>query len=287
MTQYICHSGRFKKKQDVALPLSNRAFRYGDGFFETIRGFSTQPLLFEYHFKRIQESIKFLKLTTEKNFTEEYLHSLIEKLLNKNKLFKGSRIRIAFYRQGEGFYTPETNELEFIIEASPLADDTYRLNKKGCRIEIFPDLKVGISPLSPLKSINALPYVLAGIYKKGNNLDDCILLNDHGSLCETVNSNLFILHHDTLYTPPLHDGCVAGVMRQKVIELATNRGISLYDNISLSVNHLLDAEEVFTTNAISGIQWVGAFRDKRYFHFTASKLIMELNEWVFLPWHRR
>ncbi|MFW5656415.1 MAG: aminotransferase class IV [Bacteroidota bacterium] len=285
MNQYICDNGNFRKKEDYNISLNNRAFRYGDGFFETIRGFSTQPLLFEYHFQRIQKSLKTLKLKTGDDFNEELLQKMIEKLLTKNKLFKGARIRITFFRNGEGLYTPETNESAFIIESQAL-NDTYELNKKGLLIDVFPDIKINVSPLSFLKSINALPYVLAGVYKQEHRLDECILLNEHGSLCETISSNLFVFYNDTLYTPSLRDGCVAGVMRQKILEFAANNGITTEDTKPLTVNHLLDAEEIFITNAIMGIQWVGAFRNKRYFHFMASKLIRELNEWVFLPWRK-
>jgi hypothetical protein len=40
---------------------------------------------------------------------------------------------------------------------------------------------------------------------------------------------------------------------------------------------MLIADEVFLTNAIQGLQWVGSYRTKRYFNASIQELVRALN----------
>jgi branched-chain amino acid aminotransferase len=68
-------------------------------------------------------------------------------------------------------------------------------------------------------------------------------------------------------------------MRNKIIKIAQENRIAVYE-ISIMQNVLLGADELFLTNAIHGIRWVVAFKQKRYFNNTSKKLVEKLNEWV-------
>ena len=120
---------------------------------------------------------------------------------------------------------------------------------------------------------------MAGIFKNQKQLDDCILLNDQSHIIESINSNIFAVKNGVLYTPPIIDGCVDGVMRKKIIEIAQANRIAVYE-ISVMQNVLLGADELFLTNAIHGIRWVVAYKQKRYFNNTSKRLIEKLNELV-------
>jgi len=69
--------------------------------------------------------------------------------------------------------------------------------------------------VSAFKTLNALPYVLAGNYRKQLGVDEVILLDTHGHLAECVASNLFWLKDGMLYTPSLNTGCIGGIIRQQ------------------------------------------------------------------------
>jgi branched-chain amino acid aminotransferase len=66
-------------------------------------------------------------------------------------------------------------------------------------------------------------------------------------------------------------------MRKKIIEIAQANRIAVYE-ISIMQNVLLGADELFLTNAIFGIRWIVAYKQKRYFNNTSKKLIDKLNE---------
>ena len=83
--------------------------------------------------------------------------------------------------------------------------------------------------------------------------------------------NLFIVSNGVLYTPSLSDGCLGGVMRMQIINLALENGIKVYE-CSLNPQNLLAADELFFTNASRGVQWVVGYRTKRYTHRMALHL---------------
>jgi branched-chain amino acid aminotransferase len=80
-----------------------------------------------------------------------------------------------------------------------------------------------------------------------------------------------------LYTPGLEEGCIAGTMRMQIINLAIENKIKVYE-CAILPQHLLSADEIFITNAIRGINWIGGYRTKRYFNNMSRKLVVLLNE---------
>jgi branched-chain amino acid aminotransferase len=119
---------------------------------------------------------------------------------------------------------------------------------------------------------------MTAIAAKEKNLDDMLLTNEKGVLIESSNSNLFIVSNGVLYTPGLEDGCLAGTMRMQVINLAIQHGIKVYE-CSIMPQNLLAADEIFFTNAIRGIVWVGGYRTKRYYNSLGRKLQSFLNDY--------
>ena len=93
-----------------------------------------------------------------------------------------------------------------------------------------------------------------------------------GNIIESSSGNIFIVSNGVLYTPSLSDGCIGGVMRMQIINLAIANGIKVYE-CSLNPQNLLAADELFFTNASRGVQWVSAYRTKRYAHRMALHLV--------------
>jgi branched-chain amino acid aminotransferase len=124
-------------------------------------------------------------------------------------------------------------------------------------------------------------YLLAGIDAQNNNLDEVILLNESGRILETGMSNIFLVSGNAVFTPGIDQGCIPGIMRRFIIGLASRAGFRVNDQSSLTPAAMEDAEEVFLTNAIEGIRWVGAYRQRRYYNKTAKQLAAKLNDVAF------
>ena len=159
------------------------------------------------------------------------------------------------------------------MEVSKLDPDDVKHRKIGLIVDVYDEFKKPYSELSKLKSSNALVYVMAGLYRTRNGLDDVLLLNQEGFLCESLSSNVFIWYDKKLYTPALSEGCIDGVMRKVVIELAVDSGLEVIE-AQISPDILRAADEIFHTNAIHGVQWVMGYKQKRYFN-RVSRMLQE------------
>ena len=270
---YYCLNGQFIEKEKLSLGI-NRAFKFGDGLFETVRLVNGQAQNFSDHIERLTEGMKFLKLQFDENF-DKIIQLESEQLIRKNKQFKGGVLRIYVYRAGLGKYTPQSNQLEYLIETEELSENNYNLNDLGLRIDLAESVSITPSKFTQLKSLNALPYVMASIEKEKRLFDDLLLLNDDQQFVEATSSNIFLVKKNELLTPPISSGCLSGVMRKRILQIASSVGLNSKES-TISVDDLLEADEVFLTNSISGIRWVGAFRKKRYFHNWAKKLVEKI-----------
>ncbi len=273
---FVCINGEFLPSDKPVFFGSNRAFKYGDGLFETMRAIGTTVPFLNQHFERLRKSAAVLQMELPENFSVSFFQKQISRLLNANKLFNGAKIRLSLYRKDGGNYQPLSNKADYYIECSPLESKNFSLNAKGLKIGVFSEWKKPINELSSIKSANALFYVKSAIYSRSENLDESLLLNEHNQIIESTSSNLFILSNNNLITPSLSEGCLPGIMREIIIQLALNEKITVYDDVCISENDILNADEVFLTNAVSGIKWVVAFQNRRYFCKTAKKLSANL-----------
>jgi branched-chain amino acid aminotransferase len=276
MPVFINFNGDILPANSHLLTIANRAFKYGDGLFETMRLMKGQLKFADLHADRLQRGMKALKIDGYSQMDAWFLKDIAEELAKRNKV-KHGRLRLTVYRDAEGLYTPSQNKMGYCLEITPSEEPRYFLNEKGLIMDVFTELPKPSNYLSNIKTCNSLIYVMAGIYKSQNKLDDVFLLNQAGFLCEASSSNIFIFYQNHLYTPALNEGCVEGVMRQIVIKLALENNIAVTE-AQINPDILYEADEVFLTNATRGIQTVMGFGVRRYFNRISKGLMDELNK---------
>ncbi len=277
MSKYICYNGELRLSSQEQLFCDNRSFLYGDGFFETIRCLNSVPLFFSSHYYRILTSLDALEMEKSEKLSEAYLNHQIVRLLQNNRIYKGARARITFFRNSGGLYTPDDNSVSFIITVSTLSDEYFQLRESGLNVGIYSKLKKPVNELSALKTTNALFYILAGKWKKENSYDDCLLMNLEGKIIEGLSSNIFLIKDKVLFATTDDCGCVQGVMRRNVLEIANSLKIRVVLVHGFTVDNLIQADEILFTNAIQGINFVSGFQTRRYYNRVAKKLIESLN----------
>ncbi len=276
MPHFINFNGQLVAADSPLLTVGNRAFKYGDGLFESMRFIDGQLKFAALHADRLQNGMKALKLEGYTYLDAWFLKEKAEELATWNKARNG-RLRLTVYRDADGLYTPTENRSGWCLEMVPDGKTGYLLNQKGLLMDVYTEILKPLNYLSNYKTCNSLPYVMAGLYKEQHKLDDVFLLNQQGFLCESISSNVFVWYNDHLYTPALSEGCVAGVMRQAVMEICKEHEIPVTE-AQINPDILNEAEEVFITNASRGIQWVIGFGIKRYFNNLSKKLNDELNK---------
>jgi len=274
--EYINFNGSILPADQLLFRANNRGFRYGDGLFESMRFLKGKLKFPEMHIDRIQKGMKLLKFDNCSLIDTWFIREKVEELLRRNKTGADARIRLTVFRDSDGLYSPVSNKYGYLLEIQKLEESQYVLNKKGFIIDVFDEIPKPVNALSNLKTCNAMIYVLAGIFKNQNALDEVLIMNQRGFLCESVSSNVFVVYDRKLYTPALNEGCIAGVMRQVVIRLAKENNIELVE-AQINPDILNEADEVFLTNAAKGIQWVMGYNNKRYFNEVSRFLNEKLN----------
>ncbi len=274
----LSFNGHLVSRKDFHLSTANRAFRYGDGVFESMRIRHGQIMWLIHHYQRLSRSIAALHMNMHDDWSAEYFEKTIKALCNVNHSPEGSaRVRLSVFRNDGGLYTPFTNNASYIIESETVDQANYVLNTKGISVVPYEEIKKACNILSPLKSINAQLYVLAAIYKRNLGFGDALILNEEGLVAEATSSNVFVYKAGKLTTPALSQACVEGVMRAVIIEIAHQNGIPAVET-KISLDDLASAEEVFLTNAVQGIRWVKEFKGKRFGNEMAEWLTTQLNE---------
>lgn len=258
---------------------NNRAFKFGDGVFESIRVSNGKTLFLEHHVSRLIAGAKAMKIKVPNDWNYAYFNALLADLLIQNNIKEGGRVRLSLFRSGEGAYHPTTNEASFFVEMIPIANNFFELNEEGLTINIYKEMKKSLDQFSRFKTLNSILYVQAAIHANENNLNDSLILNKDGNIIESSSSNIFIVSNGVLYTPPLDDGCVGGIMRMNIINVALSNKIKIYE-CSLKPQNLLIADEVLLTNSIKGIEWVGGFQNKRYYNNLSKKIIDLINKQI-------
>jgi branched-subunit amino acid aminotransferase/4-amino-4-deoxychorismate lyase len=270
-------NGKIIPQQDLIVGVENRALRYGDGLFESIRMIDGKIRFEQAHFDRLYQGMLALKMNIHTSFDFSFFVSEINALYKKNEIENDARIRFSVFRTDGGLYTPNSNNFLYLIELQPITEKGYQWNKKGLIVDIYSETRKDFGYLSKYKTINCLPYVLAGIAAQELNVDTSILLNSKDDIVEATNSNLFFVKDHMLFTPAIQDGCTDGVMRKVVIQIAQQLGIKVYEN-KVPLQSLAIADEIFLTNSTTGIQWVVGYRGKRYFSRVARLIYDELQK---------
>lgn len=274
---FVNNNGKVLSASGHVITAGNRGYTYGDGIFESMRIMNGKVLNLENHYHRLTEGARILKMRLPAFYSAQFFQKQIDELIQLSKIEAGGRIRLSIDRLGGGTYLPDSNEVSYFIEVYPLEQNIFGLNAKGMEVDLYQDIKKSKNILSNYKTKNGLLYVLAAISAKEKGLDDMLIVNDNGQILESSHSNVFMVSNGVLYTPSLSDGCLAGTMRMQVINLALKNGLKVYES-SILPSNLLVADEVFLTNAVRGITWVGGYRTKRYFNTIARKIVTFLNE---------
>jgi branched-chain amino acid aminotransferase len=267
-------NGKIMPADEPALLASNRGYRYGDGLFETMKVINEKIILASSHFERLFAGLSLLKFEISELFTAQKLQNEILSLCKRNKCELLARVRLSVFRGNGGLYdedNPDSYRDQYIIECWPLNESVNKLNENGLVIDIYPEAKKNCDMFSNLKSANFLPYIMAALYAKENKLNDCLVLNIAGHIADATIANIFIIKDEIIMTPALSEGCVNGVMRRYLLEKLQNTGYKIQES-GISVSDIEIADEIFLTNVINGIRWVGKFRNNTYTNLQTTEI---------------
>ena len=259
---------------------NNRGFLFGDAVFETLKIVDGKILFLEDHYFRLMSSMRIVRMEIPMNFTLEFIEEQILMLAKNRDCENSARVRFTVFRNSGGYYLPETNNISYLINVKSLANKSYQFNNSKYEVDLFKDFFITKQILSSIKTTNKLVNITGSIFAKENDLQNCLLMNDSKNVIEALNGNVFMLMNNQLITPPIAEGCLNGVMRKQILEIAKKiENLEVVEAI-ISPFDLQKADELFVTNVITGIQPITQYRKKSFETKLSEQLIERLNEFI-------
>ena len=255
---FINHNGRIIDEftEDMS---ENRGFLYADALFDTLIYKNNSFIYLENHFFRLLAGMRQLRMEIPTFFTQEFWKNEMLKTIKANTIVT-ARVRTTIFRNSGGLYTPNTNAISFTIHVAPFE----RNNKETYTIGLYKENHLNTSALDTIKTTGRLNNVLASIYTKEHGFDNCILINHKKQVAEAVNGNVFAVFGTVIVTPALSEGCIAGVIREKIIDFIANSETYSITEREMFPYELQKADELFITNSALGIQPVTHYKRKEY-----------------------
>ena len=227
-----------------------RGLHYGDGLFETIACIGARPRFLDLHLGRITRGCARLGLEfTETAALAEEVRALAadtSRAIVKVLVTRGVGLVRGYALTGREQPTRVT-----LRYAWP--EDDPALAQKGVRVRLAQQ-RLGENPaLAGLKHCNRLEQILARREWTEPEIVDSIMFSSSGALISGTLTNVFLVQGSNLVTPRVDRCGVAGVMRAVVLAAATAAGIKTEERV-LDAQDLAHAQELFLTNALTGIR---------------------------------
>ena len=271
MIEYINWNGKIVEQNTFRIGPDNRAFRYGDGFFETMKVNEFGINLEELHFERLFFSLDLLQFDVPPFYTAAYFRQQVESLLRQNNHSSSARVRLMIYRGDGSIYGSIDHFPHFVIQSWPLRKDIMQINNDKLEIGIFTDSRKSCDKFSCLKSNNYLCYSMGAFFAAKHTLHDAVILNSYNRVADATIANIFIVQDGIIKTPSLNEGCISGVYRKYLLQSFSKDGIPFVEG-PVTIDDLLHASEVFLTNALNGIKWIYKCGESLYTNEVSSFL---------------
>lgn len=201
------------------------------------------------------------------------------KLVNKNKMFKGAVVRLSVFRTDGKNILPDNDNAEYTAEAFALESGKFTLNRKGLVLTLYNKIPLNVNIFSNFSSAaDGLVRISAARYTVTECADDAVLVNTLGNIVDSVfGGNVFIIKDKQILTPRLDDGSYNDVMRMQILEAAMESGYEPVTKNHITAIDLESADEIFTASTHKGINWIGAYNNRRFYKTAAEVICEKLN----------
>ncbi|HYL63586.1 MAG TPA: aminotransferase class IV [Candidatus Methylomirabilis sp.] len=242
----------------------------GWGIFTTIRIAQGEAFAYERHWRRLEKDAGMVRLPMP--YTSAKVRLNLHEVIRANQVTEGCARIYLVYNQ-VGFWRSEEKfpDVDLIIYTSPLPQ--YR---EPVRLALREHGRHAASPLAGVKSISWLQNVWAVAEAQKEGFDEVVLLNERGEVAECTAANVFAVKNGKVFTPPLNSGCLEGVTRGILLEIAPEAGIAVVEQ-ALKPEDLYSADEVFISSTNRNLISVGEISGHRI-ATAPGKITHQLND---------
>lgn len=252
MNKLVSINGQIVAEQDAKISVLDHGLLYGDGLFEGIRVRAGRIFRLDQHLARLQLGARMIGLDLPFAAEEQ------ARIITDSVRAFGQReayVRLLVTR-GEGPLGVDPTickkpTVVCIVAEIGLFTAEQRAQGLAMLTSSYRRPNPDVQDVA-IKTLNYLGSVLAKQEARQRGADEALLLNQSGRVAEAAVANVFALRGRTLLTPPALDGCLEGINRAAVMDLARGLGFTVAEQ-SLGRRELLVADEVFLTGSGAGV----------------------------------
>lgn len=238
---FVFYNSQLLSADVATISQNDRAFKFGDGVFETIRISGGKIIWWESHLQRLNDGLKSLKIECDC----KGLLSQSRELIKKNNITSGFlRISISRGDKSLGYLPDKDNVASIFIQTTPLRDVKYE--PKNLMISSYKKIPDVCLPSNAKTVANGLNSSLARMEANENGCFESVMLTVDEKVAECSSGNIFWYKNKVLYTPK--SNLIKGVTRNQIIK---HSDIEVLEG-DYNIMHLKEAEEVFITN----VSWI-------------------------------
>lgn len=264
-SKYVFFNGEFVKEDRFSIGLGQIDW-FQHYIYEHIKLYNSKLMFFAEHFKMLKQNARDFDIPLL--ISESVLKNVIIQLINKNKHFNNTTIRIKLFKPSNT--ADPLNSI--LIESYPDSGHFPFLNTEGVLLGLFPDALKQRNKYSSLKMPMTPYYISALNWINDHQLDDCLLLNERQSVAGGLQSAVFIAQERTVLTPSLKAGALRDCYRDFAVSVCQKFGFNVYEEDAILLDDFLMADECFLVDSKKGIRWVKGFGKKRYNYKIAREI---------------
>ncbi len=221
--RYVFHNDRLVEIEQVRLSPGQAGLLCGWGLFTTMRIFQGEAFAYERHWRRLEKDAGRTRLPFP--FDPAQVRRHLSELLSANQVVEGAaRIYMIYNRVGFWQSDEPMPQVDLILCTAGLP-----AHPEQARLSIAAHGRHAASPLAGVKVTSWLNNVwhLAEAQKEG--WSEVVLLNERGEVAECTTANIFTVKGGRVTTPPLSSGCLEGVTRSVLLEIAPRCGVPMIE----------------------------------------------------------
>jgi branched-chain amino acid aminotransferase len=239
--RHIFHNEGLLPVEKARLSMGQAGLICGWGIFTTIRIARGEAFAYERHWRRLDKHAAIINLPMPYAAAKVRMH--LHEVIRANKITEGCA-RIYLIYNNVGFWQSDEPrpQVDLLICSAGLPEYA-----NVARLGLRAHGRHAAAPLSGVKSISWLNNVWAVAEAAKVGFDEVVLLNERSEVSECTSANIFVVKNGKVLTPPLSSGCLEGVTRGILMEIAPESGVSVAAQ-SLHPEDLYSADEVFISS---------------------------------------
>lgn len=269
--KYILVDGTFEPASEFRLMAG---LAHGFLFSEAIRATRTRFPFFDETLELIKLKLKIFNHAFP-DFTEKEgtgLKRQLERTMTKNKLFQGALFRISFYS--------ENQSVHYTIQSWKIEQPDFSFNERGLFLGLFDKVQKSVNILSNLSLGSLIHWQIASSHLGGSGCDLFLITNTEDLVIEVPFANIYLISGRMIRGASVEQGAYLDISQSLLLDVFDEMKLDYREDLPMTVQDIVSAEEIMVVNAVDGIRWVLGFEGKRYFNNTIRKISERFNQLV-------